>query len=134
LQDGDPHGVGKMVWPDGRTYHGNWVFGQPHGQGVMSSIAPVEAEYETWVYSGQFQDGLRHGVGRCEWPAVGAWYEGDWVLDAEHGLGELGAGATESQDGDPHVWCMYNGEKQENVATSRVFPGPEDELMVVVLQ
>ena len=19
LQDGDPHGVGKMVWPDGRT-------------------------------------------------------------------------------------------------------------------
>eukprot|EP00439_Symbiodinium_sp_Y106_P048732 s1902_g6.t1 len=175
LQDGDPHGVGKMVWPDGRTlraqechmtYHGNWVFGQPHGQGVMSSIAPVEAEYETWVYSGQFQDGLRtapHGVGRCEWAAVGAWYEGDWVLDAEHGLGELGAGATESQDGDPHVWCMYNGEKQdsnsatvglcfgkdltmnhcafqkeaaneENVATSRVFPGPEDELMVVVLQ
>ena len=29
------------------------------GSQVMSSIAPVEAEYETWVYSGQFQDGLR---------------------------------------------------------------------------
>ena len=20
LQDGDPHGVGKMVWPDGRSF------------------------------------------------------------------------------------------------------------------
>lgn len=134
LSNGDPHGVGKMIWIDGRTYRGKWQFGQPHGQGVMSSVAPKDLEYDTWIYSGQFHEGLRNGTGRCEWPAVGAWYEGDWSMDGEHGLGELGSGATESQDGDPQVWCMYNGERQENVAQSRVKPGPEDQLMVVVLQ
>eukprot|EP00435_Cladocopium_sp_Y103_P041408 s860_g11.t1 len=130
LFHGDPHGVGKMVW----TYRGKWQFGQPHGHGVMSSVAPKELEFDTWIYSGQFHEGLRNGNGRCEWPAVGSWYEGDWLMDGEHGMGELGAGATESQDGDPQVWCMYNGYKQENVAQSRVRPGPEDQLMVVVLE
>lgn len=134
LLNGDPHGVGKMIWCDGRTYRGKWHFSQPHGHGVMSSVAPKELEFDTWIYSGQFHEGLRHGTGRCEWPAVGSWYEGDWLMDGEHGMGELGAGATESQDGDPQVWCMYNGYKQENVAQSRVRPGPEDRLMVVVLQ
>lgn len=134
LFHGDPHGVGKMVWSDGRTYRGKWQFGQPHGHGVMSSVAPKELEFDTWIYSGQFHEGLRNGNGRCEWPAVGSWYEGDWLMDGEHGMGELGAGATESQDGDPAIWCMYNGYKQENVAQSRVRPGPEDQLMVVVLE
>ena len=32
---------------------------KPHDGQVMSSIAPVEAEYETWIYSGQFSEGLR---------------------------------------------------------------------------
>lgn len=134
LFHGDPHGVGKMVWSDGRTYRGKWQFGQPHGHGVMSSVAPKELEFDTWIYSGQFHEGLRNGNGRREWPAVGSWYEGDWLMDGEHGMGELGAGATESQDGDPAIWCMYNGYKQENVAQSRVRPGPEDQLMVVVLE
>ncbi|CAJ1375020.1 unnamed protein product [Effrenium voratum] len=134
LENGDPQGVGKMIWPDGRTFRGKWLRGQPHGHGVMCSMAPQDMEYDTWVYCGQFTDGLRNGVGRCEWPAVGSWYEGDWLMDGEHGLGELGAGATESQDGDPQIWSMYNGEKQENVAQSRVVPGLDDELMVVVLQ
>jgi len=67
----------------------------------MSSVAPKELEFDTWIYSGQFHEGLRtapdgtgrhrhlsywspvsavgirrNGNGRCEWPAVGSWYEG----------------------------------------------------------
>ena len=39
-------------------------------------------------------------------------------MDGEHGLGELGSGATESSDGDPQVWAMHNGERQESGGTS----------------
>ena len=154
LLNGDPHGVGKMIWCDGRifpvlwefcrlhrfprsnwlkdrdieaqslmvtlntsvqrlgvhsrTYRGKWHFSQPHGHGVgslqiklskserhiwqvavlslqftkftcfsylflpfccvpvlkvMSSVAPKELEFDTWIYSGQFHEGLRTGVG-----------------------------------------------------------------------
>jgi hypothetical protein len=31
---------------------------------------------------------MRHGVGRCGWPHLGTWYEGEWENDMPHGIGK----------------------------------------------
>lgn len=35
-------------------------------------------EKNSWIYSGLFDEGQRHGNGRCEWPQRGVWYDGEW--------------------------------------------------------
>ena len=30
----------------------------------------------------------------------------------------IAPGIKSGQDGDPHVWCMYNGEKQDGLVSS----------------
>jgi len=31
------HGMGKFVWPDGRTYDGEWLRGKRHGRGAYKT-------------------------------------------------------------------------------------------------
>lgn len=33
--DGCPHGHGRIQWPEGTVYDGNWNFGELHGQGTF---------------------------------------------------------------------------------------------------
>ena len=32
-KDGQPHGNGSCIWPDGSTYKGEWRSGKMHGKG-----------------------------------------------------------------------------------------------------
>jgi hypothetical protein len=102
--DGQRHGHGTMVWPDGKRYEGDWVDGKEHGHGTY-----------VWAngnhYEGDYVDGQKHGHGTYVWAngdryegdfvegtlqgrGIGVWgngkrYEGDWVDGKEHGHGTM---------------------------------------------
>jgi hypothetical protein len=79
FQNGVKEGYGIMLWKT-RTYDGEWIQDQPHGQGrvVWSNGA---------IYTGQFQFGKYHGLGVYVWPSgkkfVGRWENG---IKNGHGL------------------------------------------------
>ena len=70
FQDGERHGKGKIIMPDGFTYSGRWVSGEIDGQG--------KAVYPNGdVYEGSFKKGQRDGEGRMKY-ANGEEYSGAW--------------------------------------------------------
>lgn len=102
LLNGVPHGKGKLVLPDCRTYDGEFANGQFSGCGSMTW--PSGQRYEgLWdnnnpegkgimyyangnVYEGFFHKGLRHGVGTLRMPD-GSYIYGAFIEDkpAENG-------------------------------------------------
>jgi hypothetical protein len=75
-----------MKYSSGNTYTGQWLDGEPNGQGSL-----VDRQQKL-VYDGQFLRGKKHGQGRCQWadPKTGeahASYDGQWEEDARHGQG-----------------------------------------------
>ena len=96
-------GQAEYRWPDGRSYRGQWLAGQPHGEG--EEILPDGETYSgVWqaglrqglgellpagggLYQGEFRAGRRHGRG-VQFSDEGV-YQGDWLDDREHGHGEL---------------------------------------------
>lgn len=144
-KDGQPHGIGRMEWPDDtRSFSGSWKKGIPHGQGIMSAQG-METEDEGWIYSGQFKSGQRHGVGRCEWPDLGVWYDGDWQAGSQHGVGEMGSVNQALDDADPmlsagekpseaEICSMDRGRKLESLCTSSFEPEKDSELTYVLLE
>eukprot|EP00929_Paragymnodinium_shiwhaense_P084280 TRINITY_DN45044_c0_g1_i4.p1 TRINITY_DN45044_c0_g1~~TRINITY_DN45044_c0_g1_i4.p1 ORF type:complete len:1897 (+),score=311.57 TRINITY_DN45044_c0_g1_i4:400-6090(+) len=150
---GYKQGEGWVEWTNGRSYIGQWLEGQLHGQGIMQKKGIAG-----WAYSGQFKEGQRHGVGRCEWPEHGSWYDGEWLHGQQHGQGEAGeAGGAPAMDsmtkyrimhGDFHIagdssspaelpptayiWRMERGLPQESLRVSPVSPF-EGSLLIVEL-
>eukprot|EP00913_Durusdinium_trenchii_P017825 g16750.t1 len=47
IQDDLKHGHGKFVWPDGRTYDGEWSQGKRHGRGTYIT-AKAERKVGYW--------------------------------------------------------------------------------------
>jgi hypothetical protein len=117
---GRANGEGRMTWQDNRAYQGEWWRGSMHGQGVMRS-GGEDGEPPAWVYSGQFQDNLRHGFGRCEWAATGIWYDGDWFEGMPHGLGESGCEPRMTSYSKAElppkadIWLMEGGVRKDPV-------------------
>ncbi len=72
-------GSGRYEWPDGRIFEGDFVDGQPHGEGV--DTRPDGSRYE-----GDFAEGRRNGTGRLRLPD-GSTYEGTFVDGARAGTG-----------------------------------------------
>ena len=56
IEDGNPHGRGRMQWADGSSYDGQWRNGLHHGNGTY--VWPDGAEY-----TGAWRDGKMHGKG-----------------------------------------------------------------------
>ena len=63
------HGMGSFIWPDGRSYVGEYYYDKKHGYGTF-----------TWpsgkVYSGEWADGKQHGIGTLtsnRGPRKGEW-------------------------------------------------------------
>jgi TPR repeat protein len=75
------HGDAHFRWPDGRTYHGGWVNGRPHGRGV-------ETLPDGTIYDGEWQQGRRDGQGELT-QADGSRYVGDFVTGVRKGTGTL---------------------------------------------
>ena len=97
-------GVGKMKWPTGLEYEGEWESGIPHGVGSFRDSSGIE-------YSGGFKLGFLWGEGKLKIPgqftysgdmvygkrvgegnatfANGTRYTGDWDRDQMHGVGHF---------------------------------------------
>lgn len=70
----------KVIFSDGRTYEGQWVGNQRHGDGVECS------ENDDFQYSGQFRGDLYCGFGRMNW-SNGSSYVGNFKDGQKHGFG-----------------------------------------------
>ena len=77
-------GEGILEEIDGRRYVGSFVAGKPHGRGYQRSPAPgqrAESNEVVWVvYSGDWQQGLRHGMGSIDF-GDGTSYVGEFRDD-----------------------------------------------------
>lgn len=78
--NGQPHGYGAEVWPDGSRYEGTYIEGSRTGQGMY-----------TWpdrsCYKGSFKENQMTGFGVFAWPN-GNRYEGMWKDSKMHGEGK----------------------------------------------
>lgn len=51
------HGLGKLTWPDGREFEGEFKYGLKNGSGKMKYSDKSE-------FHGHFENGLKSGKGR----------------------------------------------------------------------
>lgn len=80
-ENGQPHGLGKQSWSNGKLYDGEFHRGKPHGRGFC--------QYPFWdTYEGEWQHGKRHGKGLHHY-ANGNMYEGQWKQNKRDGEGRF---------------------------------------------
>ena len=70
VKDGEPNGLGILIYPNGNKYVGEWKDGKRNGQGTLT-ISPG------WKYVGSWKDGVRNGQGTYTSPD-GNKYVGEW--------------------------------------------------------
>ena len=75
------NGKGKLVYPNGDTYEGDFVNGSLEGEGVF-----IYVNYG--VYQGQFSKNVRNGSGSFAFK-TGDSYQGNWTNDKRDGIGKL---------------------------------------------
>ena len=75
-----PHGYGKLVYQDGRTFDGSFV----RGAKLYGTMQYLDGS----TYQGQFLEGVRHGHGSYSFRG-GVVYRGDFDNDMMHGPGTL---------------------------------------------
>jgi hypothetical protein len=77
--DNKRHGLGVIVYNNGRVYEGSWLFDKRHGKG-----------YEKFsngnTYLGDYTNGRVDGKGLYSW-ANGETYDGEWSEGIKHGYG-----------------------------------------------
>nr|XP_046472668.1 radial spoke head 1 homolog [Neodiprion pinetum] len=78
-EQGERHGQGKALLPNGDMYVGSYCKGSRHGKGLY--VFRNGARYE-----GEWRRGLKHGHGTF-WYPDGTKYEGDWKRDTKYGFG-----------------------------------------------
>ena len=69
IQDGQMHGQGTLVYPNGERYEGQWNFGKRHGFGTYYYA-------DGGRYEGEWVDDKIHGKGKSVY-ANGNVYEGE---------------------------------------------------------
>uniref|UniRef100_A0A8C4QA65 Radial spoke head 1 homolog n=1 Tax=Eptatretus burgeri TaxID=7764 RepID=A0A8C4QA65_EPTBU len=77
--DGERHGVGKAVFPNGDVYEGSYQHGHRHGEGLYKFQNRAR-------YRGKYLNDKKHGNGMFNYPD-GSVYEGEWFEDERHGDG-----------------------------------------------
>ncbi|KOC65820.1 Radial spoke head 1 like protein, partial [Habropoda laboriosa] len=76
---GDRHGYGKALLPNGDMYVGQYCKGLRHGRGLY--VFKIGARYD-----GEWRRGLKYGQGTF-WYPDGTRYEGEWKRDMKYGFG-----------------------------------------------
>jgi hypothetical protein len=71
------NGKGKLTWPDGRMYDGEYINDQKEGVGIFMFA-------DGRKYIGNWKDGLQHGEGQffkgdAEQPTKGIWKKGKLI-------------------------------------------------------
>lgn len=95
---GQPDGMGTGTWPDGTHYRGTWQHGTRHGHGELS-------RQDGSRYVGDFVNGLRAGDG-VEQSGEGL-YRGTWANDLPNGQGEF-----HGTDGASYEGYWHDGRRQ----------------------
>lgn len=83
LQDGQIHGDGSLVYPNGERYEGQWVQGKRHGRGAYHYA-------DGGRYEGEWVDDKIHGRGQSHY-ANGNVYDGE--VRGQARAGRLGTNA-----------------------------------------
>ncbi|XP_027715295.1 radial spoke head 1 homolog [Vombatus ursinus] len=78
-EQGERHGHGKAILPNGDTYEGQYEHGKRHGQGTYKFKNGAR-------YIGEYQENKKHGQGTFFYED-GSQYKGEWVNDERHGYG-----------------------------------------------
>ena len=95
-----PHGVGRMVYMDGRRIHeGFWKDGMKDGHGRCLFVQQGD------FHEGEYKNNVRHGPGTYKWKD-GRVFEGDYVHDLRNGPGVFTYPNGERYEGD-----FFRGEK-----------------------
>jgi len=90
--DGKPHGYGKVTFPTGDVYQGNWENGWRSGHG-RSTFASGD------IYEGNWENSKFSGHGKFAY-ASGAIYEGNWENGKRNGQGKHTSASGVVQDGE----------------------------------
>ncbi len=114
--NGQPNGVGKMIYDGGSVYEGQFLHGLKNGKGIYTwpNGNKYEGEWKdnkmdgkgiyNWPdgkrYEGEWKDGNMNGKGIKTWPD-GTRYEGEWKDDKRDGKGILTYADGKKQSG---VW------------------------------
>jgi len=90
--EGKPHGYGKVTFPTGDVYEGNWENGWRSGHG-RSTFASGD------IYEGNWENSKFSGHGKFAY-ASGAIYEGNWKNGKRNGQGKHTSASGVVQDGE----------------------------------
>jgi len=87
LLNGQAHGIGQAIFPDGYKYQGEFKNNKFDGEAIETFIDGVK-------FTGTFTNGYRHGTGTIIW-INGSSYTGDWASGwrTGHGAYSWGDGA-----------------------------------------
>lgn len=117
--DGSIHRRGRLKYPTGDVYDGEWVDGKRHGQGLFTFA-------EGGSYTGDFANNLFEGFGilripKSQHPLTKQWqrgekYEGEFHRGLKHGRGTWQTRTGDQYDGelkqglyDGRGVCVYGG-------------------------
>lgn len=104
-RNGHRVGKGKITWPDGDIYEGEWNDEGKHGYGKMQYIYAYTEE-------GEYENNHRIGKGKITWPN-GEIYEGEWSDLGKHGYGKL-QGTSGNPNNDIYEEYFWEGIWNEN--------------------
>ncbi|KAG7462397.1 hypothetical protein JOB18_044975 [Solea senegalensis] len=90
--EGERHGVGRAVLPNGDIYEGHYEKGQRQGQGTYRFKNEAR-------YVGDYDQNMKHGQGTFYYPD-GSKYEGSWDKDVRHGHGVYTYSNGDSYEGE----------------------------------
>lgn len=92
--DDKPHGNGKQVWTDGRTFEGQFLHGKFEGTGKMV----WDTQKGLLIYKGEYKADMKHGNGKFSW-GDGRVYDGEWSNGMRHGRGKYTSGSGQTKIG-----------------------------------
>ena len=101
-KDSKPHGRGKMEFPDGNIYEGNFGNGLKEGHGVFRWAD------DGTIYDGSWKNDKKDGTGVYRW-ADGDIYDGSWKNDKREGRG-VDTYAVDGELLDELGGCSYNAK------------------------
>eukprot|EP00826_Nyctotherus_ovalis_P050334 TRINITY_DN6156_c0_g2_i4.p1 TRINITY_DN6156_c0_g2~~TRINITY_DN6156_c0_g2_i4.p1 ORF type:complete len:341 (-),score=-14.12 TRINITY_DN6156_c0_g2_i4:153-1175(-) len=125
LKDGNRHGRGMQMWPDGARYDGEWRDNQACGKGKFWHV-------DGDIFDGEWKNDKANGYG-VYIHKDGAKYEGEWKDDYQHGYGIETWADNSKYDGDyrdgkkhgngAYIWSdgsKYVGEWADNKICGKV--------------
>ena len=111
IKNGEPNGIGTILYQDGTNYVGEWKNGKYNGQGTYT-LPNGE------IYEGEWKNGERHGQGIFSL-SNGWMYFGEWKNGKQHGHGTYTWTKGQEYDGEFKDVDKWNGREYDNSGINR---------------